>query len=140
MKLASLVVVFSALALVHCDNRSGSPSATGGGPAPVRNAMDACNRFVAAGAASGCHEETVEPALTPGAKQRVLFQLPSGKKGQVMSFDDRDAYDKSAKNIEEMSSAGKHRWGAKNAKIYVQLNKDATEDEAAKVKSVLDGF
>jgi hypothetical protein len=102
--------------------------------------MDACRRFESAGAATGCHKESVEPALTPGAKDRVLFTLPSGKRGQVFSFDDKKDYEKSAKSIEDLSSAGKHRWGNTSSKVYVQLNKDATDDEARKVKDVLDSF
>lgn len=135
-------VLFSvaALALAACNNPGSSTSGQGGGPAPVKNAMDACRRFEAAGAATGCHTESVEPALTPGARQRVLFTLPSGKRGQVFSFDDKGDYEKSAKNIEDMSSAGKHRWGSKSSKIYVQLNKDATDDESRKVKDTLDSF
>lgn len=102
--------------------------------------MDACRRFESAGAASNCHEESVEPALTPGARQRVVFNLPSGKRGQVFIFDDKDKYEKSADTIEDMSAAGKHRWGNKASKVYVQLNKDATDDEARKVKELLDSF
>ena len=135
----ALLFAAAALALVACNTES-HPTGQGGGPAPVKTAMDACHRFESAGAAKGCHEESVEPALTPGAHQRVLFTLPSGKRGQVFSFDDKGDYQKSADTIENMSSAGKHRWGNKTSKIYVQLNKDAADDEASKIKDVLDSF
>jgi hypothetical protein len=126
------------LALVNCD-KNGS-SSTGGGPKPVKTAMDACHRLVEAGAASNCKEESVEPALTPGAKSRALFTLPSGKPGQVFAFDDRDDYDKSAKIIGDTSAAGPHHFGNSKAMIYVQLNKEATEADAQKVRSIVDGF
>lgn len=135
MKRLLILFPMAALALINC--REGG---RGGGPMAVNNAMDACRRFESAGAASGCHEESVEPALTPGARQRVVFTLPSGKRGQVFIFDDSDSYKKSADNIEDMSASGKHRWGNKDNKVYVQLNKDATDDEAAKVKEILDSF
>ncbi len=134
-----LLVAFGTLALIACSKEGGS-TGTGGGPAPVRSAMDACRRFESAGAASGCNEESVEPALTPGAKQRVVFKLPSGKRGQVFSFDDKDDYEKSAKSIEKLDAAGPHVWGNSKSKIYVQLNKEATSDEAQKLHSVLDSF
>lgn len=135
--LRSMALVL-AVSAVACDQPKVDPR--GGGPAPVKTAIDACRRFESAGFASKCREESVEPALTPGARQRVLFDLPSGKRGQVFSFDDKGDYEKSAKSIEELSSSGKHRWGNAKARIYVQLNKDATDDEAEKVRSVLEGF
>jgi hypothetical protein len=137
LRFIALAFTVSAFSLA-CDQPKVDPR--GGGPAPVKTAMDACHRFESAGFASKCKQESVEPALTPGAKQRVLFVLPSGKPGQVFSFDDKGDYEKSAKSIEDLSSAGKHRWGNNKARIYVQLNKDATDDEAEKIKSVLDGF
>jgi hypothetical protein len=136
----TILFAVAALAFAACDQRSSQSDARGGGPAPVKNAMDACRRFESAGAATGCHTESVEPALTPGARDRVLFTLPSGKRGQVFTFDDKKDYEKSAGIIEDMSSAGKHRWGNESSKVYVQLNKDATDDEARKVKDVLDSF
>ena len=135
----TILISAAALALIACDKGSTSSDSKGGGPGPVKTAMDACKRFESAGAA-GCHEESVEPALTPGARQRVVFNLPSGKRGQVFVFNDKDDYEKSAKIIEDMSAAGKHRWGNKSSKVYVQLNKDATDDEAKKIKDSLDSF
>jgi hypothetical protein len=135
-----ILISAATLALVACDKPNNTSSGKGGGPSPVKTAMDACRRFESTGAASGCHEESVEPALTPGARQRVVFNLPSGKRGQVFIFDDKDDYEKSADKIEDMSAAGKHRWGNKNSRVYVQLNKDATDDEAKKIKDVLDSF
>jgi hypothetical protein len=88
-----VIIAASTLALIACgkkDSSGGGGSSQGGGPTQVRSAMDACRRFESAGAASNCREESVEPALTPGAKQRVVFNLPSGKKGQVFSFTDKD--------------------------------------------------
>jgi hypothetical protein len=134
-----LLLASATLALVHCDRPSGG-GGQGGGPPQVKTAMDACERFVTSGAASGCESTTVEPALTPGARERVVFRLPSGHRGQVFDFEDNDSYAKSAKSIEDISAAGRHRWGNERAKIYVQLNKDATDAEAAKIKSILDGF
>ncbi len=135
----TLILISTALlALAAC--KDAPPGGSGGGPMPVKSAMDACRRFESSGAANGCHEESVEPALTPGARQRVVFNLPSGKRGQVFIFDDKDSYAKSAETIEDMSAAGKHRWGNKASKVYVQLNKDATDDEAKKVKDLLDSF
>ncbi|MGZ3422639.1 MAG: hypothetical protein ACXWUG_09130 [Polyangiales bacterium] len=137
VRTSALAFAVAAFALA-CDQPKVDPR--GGGPAPVKSAMDACRRFEVAGFASQCKEEPVEPALTPGAKQRAIFLLPSGKRGQVLSFDDKSAYDKSAQSIEALPSAGRHRWGNPKARIYVQLNQDATEDEAERVKSVLDGL
>jgi hypothetical protein len=139
---ATLTIMLAALAMTHCDRGSSTTSSggTGGGPTTVKTAMDACRRFEAAGAAKNCREESVEPALTPGAKQRVLFDLPSGKPGQVFSFGDKDDYEKSAKSIEDLSSAGRHRWGNAKSKIYVQLNKNADDAEAQKIHDALDGF
>lgn len=137
----SILISAATLALVACDKDNAATSSNkGGGPAPVKSAMDACRRFESAGVASNCREESVEPALTPGARQRVVFNLPSGKKGQVFIFDDKDDYEKSAKTIDDMSAGGKHHWGNKSSKVYVQLNKDATDDEAKKVRDTLDTF
>jgi hypothetical protein len=135
-----ILISTATLALLACNKDSGTTTSKGGGPSPVKSAMDACRRFESIGAASGCHEESVEPALTPGARQRVVFNLPSGKRGQVFIFDDKDDFEKSADKIEDMSAAGKHRWGNKASKVYVQLNKDATDDEAKKIKDSLDSF
>lgn len=134
-----ILISAATLALIACNKDSPSSSGKGGGPMPVKSAMDACRRFEAVGASS-CHEESVEPALTPGARQRVVFTLPSGKRGQVFIFNDEGDYEKTADIIEDMSAAGKHRWGNKASKVYVQLNKDATDDEAKKIKDALDSF
>lgn len=138
----AIVISSACLALIACDKggSSNSNENKGGGPMPVKTAMDACRRFESSGAASACREESVEPALTPGARQRVVFNLPSGKRGQVFMFDDKEAFEKAQKNIEDMATSGKHRWGNKSSKVYVQLNKDATDDEAKKVKETLDSF
>jgi hypothetical protein len=133
-----VIIAASTLVLIACGRRQSG--GMGGGPPQVRSAMEACGRFEAAHAVSGCREESVQPALTPGAKQRVVFTLPSGKKGQVFSFTDKNAYDKSAKNIEGLEAAGQQRWGNRDRGIYVQLNKDVSDDEARKVKDVLDMF
>lgn len=137
----TILISAAALALIACDKgqTSSTEGSKGGGPGPVKTAMDACKRFESSGA-TGCHEESVEPALTPGARQRVVFNLPSGKRGQVFIFDDKDDFEKTGKIIEDMSAAGKHRWGNKSSKVYVQLNKDATDDEAKKIKDALDAF
>lgn len=134
-----VIIAASTLALIACGKKESTES-RGGGPTPVRSAMEACRRFESIGAASNCREESIEPALTPGAQQRVVFTLPSGKKGQVLSFNDKGDYEKSAENFEELSGAGKHRWGSKSSGIYVQLNKEADDDEARMIKDAVDAF
>jgi hypothetical protein len=136
--LALLVPVF-ALGSLGCDR---APSGRGGGPG-VRSAItavEACRRLEAAELARGCHATSVEPALTPRATSRALFTLPSGKLGQVLAFDAERDYHKSAKSIGDMASAGQHHFGNPKAKIYVQLNGEATDEEAKAVEDLVSGF
>lgn len=128
-------VAASILALIACGRRA----PRGGGPEMVHTATEACRRFEAAGVAHSCREVAIEPALTPGAR-RVMFVLPSGKYGQVFSFTDVDDYDTSAKGIADLDAAGRHHWGNKLSRIYVQLNRDVSDAEATRVKDVLDSF
>lgn len=128
------LIAASAVALIACRRDS-----RGGGPAMVHTATEACHRFESAGLAHTCREVAIEPALTPGAR-RVVFKLPSGKYGQVFSFNDPDDYRTAATSIEDLDSGGRHHWGNKASRIYVQLNRDVADDEAARIKDLLESF
>jgi len=103
-------------------------------------AMEVCRKFADTSAASGCVRKT--PAgLGADAKEAVSFDLPHGKTGQVLRFEDADDYKECKAGFAKHALlAGPYRWGNKSALLFVQLNSETDPAVAAKIKRILDKF
>lgn len=106
------------------------------------SAMDVCKRLASDGVAANC--ETAPPkGIGIGAREKATFDLKSvkGKTGQVLAFDDDANFEKTVQAFEaEKKLAGPHRYGSSTARIFVQLNAEATDDDGKKSKAIVDSL
>lgn len=106
------------------------------------NAMEACDGLAAAKVAKNCHMDKPN-MISALAKQRYDFDLvhTPGKSGQVLSFEDGEAYDRTLKAFKDaFMLAGPHVYGSRRKLVLVQLNKDAARDDAEAAKEWVDGL
>jgi hypothetical protein len=103
------------------------------------SAMDVCKQIEASGVGSGCKADT--PAgLGSGAKEAVVFGLThvSGKTGQVLKFGDDDTFTRTYDAFDAAAMlAGPHRYGSKAARVFVQMNDQASAEDGAKVRGIV---
>lgn len=88
-------------------------------------------------------KQSVPSAMNARAKEEYVFDLvaPKGKTGHVLAFEKADDYDATVKAYEAMAMlAGSHRYGSEKARIFVQLNSEASLDTGKKAKAVVDGL
>lgn len=112
------------------------------GCASQPTAAEVCKKLESAGVAKGC-KQNVPSAMNARAKEEYVFDLvaPKGKTGHVLSFEKADDYDATVKAYEAMAMlAGSHRYGSSKARIFVQLNSEASLDTGKKAKAIVDGF
>ena len=105
-------------------------------------AQEACGQLEAAGVAKGCHEVKPE-ALSARSSARVDFDLVHvpGKGGAVMFFAKEDDFEATVKMYEAAAMfAGPHRYGNPKARIFVQMNTDASLEEGKQVKALIEGL
>lgn len=105
-------------------------------------AAEVCAKLAGAGVAAGCKQK-VPAAMNARAKEEYVFDLvaPKGKTGHVLAFEKADDYDATVKAYEGMAMlAGSHRYGSAKARIFVQLNSEASLDTGKKAKAVVDGL
>lgn len=77
------------------------------------------------------------------AKTRLDFDLANlpGQKGAVFDFETSEDFDATIKMYENLAAlAGVHRYGNPKARIFVQLNMNASADDGRKVRTVVDGL
>ena len=117
-------------------------AASTAGCATPPTASEVCKKLESAGVAKGC-KQTVPSAMNARAKEEYVFDLiaPKGKTGHVLGFEKTDDYDATVKAYEAMAIlAGSHRYGSAKARIFVQLNSEASLDTGKKAKAVVDGL
>ena len=107
-----------------------------------RSALAVCHSFESRGVASNCRLHT-NPAAGGGwelAAESAIFDLPAvlGHRGEVATF---DTYDRHKKTLDVFAAnaetAGPHRYGARKALVFTQINRDLPAVDAEKVKQVL---
>ncbi len=106
------------------------------------SAMDACHKLEAAGVAKGCHEDK-PGGLASAATEAVSFDLVSvpGKTGGVYRFDRDDFYENTVSSCGAAAIfAGPHCYGSKKARIFLQMNKDASLDVGKTTKAIVEGL
>jgi hypothetical protein len=107
------------------------------------DAMTVCKKLGDAGAAdpSTCKAEASNGGLAAAALERVIFDIPGGKPGQVVTFDKTSDYRATVAAFDAAASlAGRHRYGSESALVFVQLNFAADPAAAAKAKAVVDSL
>jgi hypothetical protein len=105
-------------------------------------AADVCKKLETDGVARGCKQD--KPAMISArAKEKYAFDLVSvpGKTGQVLSFERGDDFAATEKAMREAGMlAGPHRYGNAKARIFVQLNSDASLEVGNKTKAIVDAL
>jgi hypothetical protein len=105
-------------------------------------AADVCKKLETDGIAKGCKQDKPQ-AISGRAKEKYAFDLPSvaGKTGQVLSFERDDDFQATEKAFREVGMlAGTHRYGNAKARIFVQLNSDASLEVGTKTKAIVDAL
>jgi len=95
---------------------------------PPPTALSVCAQLEAAGVATNCRDKAPK-GLGADALEAADFDLksPEGKTGQVLSFRNQEDLDDTVKDFKKMKVlAGRHRYKAKSALIFVQLNEGAS--------------
>jgi hypothetical protein len=144
LAVAALVVGCSKPSSSSSSSAAASASAASGGP----TAMSVCKQLEGAGVASGCKPIASRPTATQmdpagDAKDQVEFALVSSPKqiGTVFVFDSSAACEKAAKSYHEVFEAlAADTYASPKAKTMVSLNVDATKDEAAKAKKIVESL
>lgn len=110
--------------------------------AKTPTAADVCKKLESDGIAKACKPD--KPAMISGrAKEKYAFDLASvpGKTGQVLSFDRDDDFTATETAFREAGMlAGPHRYGNAKARIFVQLNDQASPEVGQKTKAVVNGL
>lgn len=99
-----------------------------------------CEKLVAAGVGSNCRPDTPS-GLGAIAKEKTDFDLaePAGKMGAVYSFTDDASYTATVDAFQKAASlAGPHRYGNSKARIFIQMNEDASVDMGNKAKEIIE--
>lgn len=103
------------------------------------SALDVCRKLETAGIAKNC-KESKPGGLGAAASDQAVFDLVNtpDKTGQVLRFETASAYDQVVKQYEEMALiAGPHRYGSPSARIFVQMNEEASLEDGKKAKAVV---
>lgn len=105
-------------------------------------AKEAADRLTAAGILSNCKQEAPK-GLNAKASEYWHCDLPSvpGEGAGVMSFEKDDAYQTTVAAFEAMAMvAGSHRYGNEKARIFVQMNSEASLEVGNKAKAIVSGL
>jgi hypothetical protein len=105
-------------------------------------AADVCAKLVSVGVAANCRPDT-PGGIGAAAKERVSFDLPSVPRehGQVLTFEKDEFYDTTEKAFGAAAAlAGRHQYGKRAARVFVQLNSATPDDVAQKAKAVVDAL
>ena len=105
-------------------------------------AKDVADKLTAAGVLANCKQEPPK-GLNARASEYWNCELPSvpGKGAGVMIFADDDSYQATVKAFEAAALlAGSHRYGNAKARVFVQMNQDASLDVGNKAKAVVESF
>jgi hypothetical protein len=104
------------------------------------SAMGVCEKVADTGVGTNCRSAT-PGGIGAAATERAEYDLPNNKTGQILVFPNESAYDRTVETFSQMAGvAGQHRYGNRKKLVFVQMNKDATEDAGKKVKSVIDSL
>jgi len=106
------------------------------------SAMSVCQKLVKVGVATHCVSDT-PGGLGAAAVESVGFELADapGKKGQVLAFDHAEHFDRTFAAFAEMAAlAGPHRYGNRTARVFVQMNAQASPEAGSSVLKVLQGL
>lgn len=103
------------------------------------SAMSVCKELEAAGVGKNCHNATKRGLLGRAARDAVVIDLPNGKTGGVLSFDDTDAFEATVSAYAKASIfMGRHRYGNAKALIFVNLDSESDDGAGNKAKRVVD--
>lgn len=103
-------------------------------------AMAVCEKLVVAGVAANC-EAKPPGGLGAAALEHVVFDIPGGKTGQVMTFDKASDYTATTKAYDAAAVlAGRHRYGSESALTFVQLNSETPAELGTNAKTVVEAL
>lgn len=101
-----------------------------------------CSQLEAAGVASNC--KNAEPrGIGAAAAERVTFDISDGRgeDGQVLRFEKDSDFKATVAAFDAAAAlAGRHRYGAESALIFVQLNSGTSTELGSKAKAVVEGL
>jgi hypothetical protein len=101
---------------------------------PKVTAMEACKRLESRHAVSSC-QQAERGGLASWARDKANFTLPSGKTGQILTFDGAENFDKTVAAFSAAAVlAGPHRYANRRSLIFAQLNQAADPGEAEAIK------
>lgn len=105
-------------------------------------AQEVCGTLESAGVAKGCHEVKAE-VINARARTKYDFDLAHvpGQKGAVLDFEKAEDYEATVKMYEAAAFfAGPHRYGNPKARVFVQMNTNASIEEGKQVKALIEGL
>lgn len=106
------------------------------------SAVEVCGKLEAAGVARGCRADA-PGGIGAAARDRAVFDLPSpaGATGQVLTFGKASDYTATVQAFDAAAVlAGRHRYGSESARVFVQMNAEASEELGAKARAVVSGL
>lgn len=110
------------------------------GCAKKPTAKAVCEKLVTAGVATACWTEP-PGGLGAGALEHVVFDIPGGKTGQVLTFDKASDYTATVAAFDAAAVlAGRHRYGSESALTFVQLNSETPAELGTNAKTVVDAL